>query len=41
MLSLNAEFAPFLVNGATWLQETKAAPLRGFTGDGSLVPERN
>ena len=39
-LSLDTQFAPFLVDGATWLKKTKANPLRGFTDDGSSANPR-
>ena len=38
-LSLDANFASFLVNGFTWLKKTPATPLRGLTNDGEPVPE--
>ena len=38
-LSLDAQFAPYLLDGATWSKKTKKSPLRGFTDDGSSVPE--
>ena len=34
-LSLDSQFAPFLVEGATWQKKSKANPLRGFTDDPS------
>ena len=37
-LSLDANFAPFLVEGASWKKRTKAEPLRGFTDDGDDIP---
>ena len=30
-----AQFAPFLLEGATWVKKTQHSPLRGFTDDGS------
>ena len=39
-LSLDTQFAPFLVDGATWLKKTKANLLRGFTDDGSSANPR-
>ena len=38
-LSLDQNFAPFLVEGFTWLKKTAAAPLRGFADDDETVPE--
>ena len=38
-LSLDAQFTPFLLDGAKWSKKTKKRPLRGFTDDGSSVPE--
>ena len=38
-LSSDAQFAPFLLDGATWSKKTKKNPLRGFTDDGSSEPE--
>ena len=38
-LSLDSNFAPFLVEGASWAKKTKTQPLRGFTNDGGTVPE--
>ena len=38
-LSLDAQLATFLLDGATWLKKTKTSLLRGFTDDGSSVPE--
>ena len=38
-LSLDAQFTPFLLDGATWSEKTKKRPLRGFTDNGSSVPE--
>lgn len=37
-LSLDQQFAPFLVDGATWSKKTKADPLRGFVDDADPVP---
>ncbi|KAK3100661.1 hypothetical protein FSP39_023313 [Pinctada imbricata] len=39
ILSLDANFASFLVNGFTWLKKTPITPLRGLTDDGEPVPE--
>ena len=39
-LSLDTQFAPFLVDGATWRKKTKANPLRGFTDDRSSANPR-
>ena len=33
------QFAPFLLDGAAWLKKTKNRLLRGFTDDGSSVPD--
>ena len=38
-LSLDANFAAFLVEDFKWLKKTNANPLRGFTDDGADVPE--
>ena len=38
-LSLDTQFAHFLLDGATWLKKIKNSPLRGFTDDGSSVSE--
>ena len=38
-LSLDAQFALFPLDGATWLKKTKNSLLRGFTDDGPSVPE--
>jgi len=37
-LSLDTNFAPFLADGATWSEKTRAEPLHGFTDDGETVP---
>ena len=37
-LSLDANFAPFLGEGSSWLKKTRASPLRGYTDDGESVP---
>lgn len=38
-LSLDQQFAPFLVEGVQWGKKTKDAPLRGFTDDAATVAE--
>ena len=38
-LSLDPNFASFLVDGASWKKKTKADPLRGFRDDGTTVAE--
>ena len=38
-LSLDQNFAPFLVDGFTWLKKSPGAPLRGLTDDGEPIPE--
>ena len=38
-LSLDHNFAPFLVEGFTWVKKTATVPLRGFTDDDETVPE--
>ena len=38
VLSLDPNFAPFLVSGATWEKKTRNSPFRGFTDDGEAVP---
>lgn len=37
-LSLDNNFAPFLVEGVKWLPKGKESPLRGFVDDGDTVP---
>lgn len=37
-LSLDPNFATFLVEDATWLRKTTTAPLRGFEDDGEDIP---
>ncbi|KAL0153092.1 hypothetical protein M9458_051586, partial [Cirrhinus mrigala] len=37
-LSLDTEFAPFLVDGECWEKKTRASPFRGFTDDDADVP---
>ena len=39
VLSLDPNFAGFLVDGFTWLKKTNATPLRGLTNDGTEVDE--
>ena len=36
-LSLDANFAPFLGKGSSWLKKTRANPLRGYTDDGESI----
>ena len=38
-LSLDPNFAPFLVEGVKWEKKTKANPVRGFGNDGEPIPE--
>jgi hypothetical protein len=38
-LSLDPNFATFLVDDFKWGKKTKASPLRGFTNDNEQVPE--
>ena len=38
MLSLDPNFAEFLVDGRTWEKKTANNPLRGFVDDGETVP---
>ena len=38
-LSLDHNFAPFLVEGFTWVKKTATVPLHGFTDDDETVPE--
>ena len=38
-LSLDNNFAPFLVSGAKWEKKTKESPHRGFDDDDQNVPE--
>ncbi|CAG2186669.1 unnamed protein product [Mytilus edulis] len=40
-LSLDQNFAAFLVDGFTWLKKTNANPLRGIVDDGEAVAEAN
>ena len=39
VLSLDANFAAFLVDGFEWDKKTRAAPLRGFVDDDEDVPQ--
>lgn len=38
-LSLDPNFAPFLIEGTEWLKKSRDAPHRGFTNDGEEVPQ--
>ena len=38
-LSLDPNFAPFLVDGVSWQIKNRQTPLRGFTSDGEEVTE--
>ena len=38
-LSLDTNFAIFLIEDSTWLKKTKDTPLRGFTDDGVDIAE--
>ena len=38
-LSLDPNFAPFLVDGVVWLKRSRADPNRGLTDDGQNVPQ--
>ena len=38
-LSLDSNFAPFLLEGVTWEKKAKNSPLRGFTDDDDSVAE--
>ena len=38
-LSLDNNFAPFLLDGVTWLRKSPTTPNRGFTDGGENVPE--
>ena len=38
-LSLDPNFAPFLIEGFKWTKKTKADPLHGFTDDGEDIPQ--
>ena len=38
-LSLDPNFAPFLIDGVQWSKKTSTAPLRGFESDNEDVPE--
>ena len=40
-LSLDANFAPFLVEGVTWMKKSSTTPLRGFINDAAPIPEAN
>ena len=37
-LSLDPNFAPFVVEGIKWEKKTKANPLHGFGNDGEPIP---
>ena len=39
ILSLDNNFAPFLVDGVTWLKKSTVTPTRGFTDDANTIPE--
>ena len=39
ILSLNANFSPFLAEGCEWKKKTRSDPSRGFQDDGEAVPE--
>ena len=39
VLSLDPNFASFLVPGTTWLKKSKNNPNRGFTNDATPIPE--
>ena len=39
ILSLDANFAPFLADGFTWLKKSAANPNRGLQADGNNIPE--
>ena len=39
-LSLDQNFAPFLVGNVQWQKKSKASPSRDFTNDGEDIPER-
>ena len=38
-LSLDKDFAPFLISGAWWEKKTKATPFRGFSDDDESIPQ--
>ncbi len=38
-LSLNPNFAPYLIDGVTWSKKTTTAPLRGLEDDAEPIPE--
>ena len=38
-LSLDPNFASFLVEGTSWLKKSSTTPLRGFADDGDNIPE--
>ena len=40
-LSLDKNFAPFLISGTKWEKKTKTSPYRGFVNDGEDVAEAN
>ena len=40
-LALDQQFAPFLVDGVTWLKKTRGNPTRGFVNDGDGVAQAN
>jgi len=39
VLSLDNNFAPFLIDGVTWEKKSPASPVRGFADDADTVPE--
>ena len=39
MLSLDPNFAPYLIDGVTWTKKTTTAPQRGFEDDTEPIPE--
>ena len=39
-ISLDENFAPFIVNGVTWLRQTNANPARGLADDPADAPNR-
>ncbi len=38
-LSLDPNFAPYLIDGVTWSTKTTTAPLRGLENDAEPIPE--
>ena len=37
-LSIDPNFAPYIIDGVTWLKKTTTAPLHGFEDDADPIP---